>query len=137
MRAAELQDGLAAIEAAWNAGADPWDPRRLATVYTRDALFFGGRPGHCVGQPAVEAYFASYRGVIVSGTMQLLEQQIIDLEPVGFLAQGYAQFTFRLRGGQHTRSRLRTTLFVVHHEGQWEVRQHHFSADPAAPPLGT
>ena len=37
---------------------------RLAAIYTDNAVFYGGRPGHSVGKEQVRAYFASYAGVL-------------------------------------------------------------------------
>lgn len=132
----EARAALDAIQAAWNDGAKPWNPARLASVYTRDALFLGGRPGHSVGSEAIQAYFSSYVGVIQAGTMALVEQEVRELAPGCLLAQGFVEFAFVLVQGPTTRSRLRTTL-VFALEGQtWKIRQHHFSPTPEAPPLG-
>jgi uncharacterized protein (TIGR02246 family) len=126
---------LAQVEAAWNAAAHRWDAHALTAIYTDDALFYGGRPGHSVGGPAIHAYFASYEGVIESATLTLVEQQFIHLAPDCFLAQGYGEFAFVLSGGRPSRSRLRTTLVVVLQQGAWKIRQHHFSTTPEAPPI--
>jgi uncharacterized protein (TIGR02246 family) len=131
------QEALAAVQADWNAGADPWNPERLAATYTPDAFFFGGRPGHAVGAAAIVDYFASYRDVIASGSMLLVEQQVLEIAPNYVLAQGYAEFAFRLRSEQRTASRLRTTLVLLKEGHDWKIRQHHFSVEPATPPLGT
>ena len=65
------------VQAAWNAAARDWNADALTGVYTTDALFFGGRPGHATGHEAIRAYFASYDGVIQSATLELVEQQFI------------------------------------------------------------
>lgn len=127
---------MAAVVARWNAAAGPWNPDALAAVYTTDALFFGGRPGHCVGAGAIHAYFKSYEGVIRSGRMALVEQHLKPLAPGCVLAQGFVDFGFELSDGQSTRSRLRTTLILVAEDAAWRIAQHHFSPTPEAPPLG-
>jgi uncharacterized protein (TIGR02246 family) len=132
----EAHAALAAVQRAWNAGGNAWNADALAEVYTHDALFFGGRPGHFVGRAAVRDYFASYAGVIESGTMDLVEQELVELCPGCLLAQGYADFSFVLSGNQATHSRLRTTLVIVREGQGWRIRQHHFSPTPAVPPLG-
>jgi uncharacterized protein (TIGR02246 family) len=131
-----MEAPLAAVQRAWNAAGRPWNADRLAAVYTHDALFFGGRPGHFVGRAAVRDYFASYIGVIESGSLVLVEQQLVELSPGCLLAQGYADFSFVLSGNQATRSRVRTTLLIIRDGGDWRIRQHHFSPTPDAPPLG-
>lgn len=130
------QAALDAVAARWNAAAAPWDAEALAAVYTADALFFGGRPGHCVGMEAIHAYFNSYEGVIRSGRMALVDQQLKCLAPACVLSQGYVDFAFELCDGQHTQSRLRTTLVLVSEDAQWRICQHHFSPTPEVPPLG-
>ena len=132
----EGRKALASAEAAWNAAARPWNAAALAAVYTADAMLFGGRPGHSIGAAAIRNYFASYDGVILSGSMELLDQQIAPLATGVVLAQGFVDFSFDLAGNQSTKSHLRTTLILVQHEGQWRIRQHHFSATPTSPPLG-
>lgn len=126
---------LAQVLAAWNAAAHHWDADLLTAVYTDDALFFGGRPGHSVGAGAIREYFASYEDVIESATLDLVEQHFIRLADDCFLAQGYGEFAFVLSGDRPSRSRLRTTLIVVLQEGEWKIRQHHFSTTPETPPI--
>lgn len=132
----DMQAALAHVQRDWNAAGKHWHAGRLAEVYSQDALFFGGRPGHFVGRAAVQAYFASYVGVIESGAMVLAEQELAQLGPACLLAQGYADFSFVLQGGQNTQSRVRTTLVLVREGTVWRIRQHHFSPTPEAPPLG-
>jgi uncharacterized protein (TIGR02246 family) len=134
-RIEEARSVLSKIETAWNAGARSWNPHALTAVYTPDALFFGGRPGHSVGAEAIRGYFASYDGVIESATLDLVEQHLIPLADDCFLAQGFGEFMFALSGGRTSTSRLRTTLVIGLHEGEWRIRQHHFSAEPESPPI--
>jgi uncharacterized protein (TIGR02246 family) len=131
------EPALQAIQDAWNAAARTWNADGLAAIYTEDALFFGGRPGHFIGANAIRDYFASYEGIIESGAMSLVDQHVIRLDSDTLLAQGHVEFSFVLSGGRSTRSRLRTTLTLVRDASmRWKLRQHHFSPDPAAPPLG-
>ncbi|HSW18990.1 MAG TPA: SgcJ/EcaC family oxidoreductase [Ramlibacter sp.] len=134
-RSNATSDILAAVGAAWTAAATPWDPEALAALYTQDAMFLGGRPGHSVGREQIHAYFASYRGVILQGKLELVDQHVRELAPDCLLAQGYGDFSFVLAGDVQTRSLLRTTL-VLARQGDWKILQHHFSASPSTPPLG-
>lgn len=126
---------LAVVQAAWNAAARRWDADALTAVYTDDALFFGGRPGHAVGAGPIRDYFASYDGVIESATLALVEQHFIPLADDCFLAQGFGEFLFVLSGARESRSRLRTTLVIARQRGEWRIRQHHFSTSPETPPI--
>jgi uncharacterized protein (TIGR02246 family) len=132
----EMHAALAQVQRDWNIAGKHWHAGLLAEVYTHDALFFGGRPGHFVGRAAEQAYFASYIDVIGSGEIVLAEQELARLGPDCLLAQGYADFAFTLQSGEETRSRVRATLVLVREGAVWRVRQHHFSPTPEAPPLG-
>ncbi|MCC6197849.1 MAG: nuclear transport factor 2 family protein [Burkholderiales bacterium] len=127
---------LAAVCAAWNLGALHWNADALADVYAVDALLFGGRPGHAVGRAAIREYFYSYKDVIRSATLSLVDQHLVALAASAFLCQGYADFLFELADGRSVRSVLRATLVVTREVGRWSIRQHHFSPSPEAPPLG-
>lgn len=129
-------EAVAVVERAWNLAARRWDADALAAVYTPDALFFGGRPGHFVGCNSIREYFASYEGVIVSGTVKLVDQSLVEVTPQCFLSQGYAEFSFLLAGNESTRSRVRATFMLVRQGDVWKIRQHHVSASPIEPPLG-
>jgi uncharacterized protein (TIGR02246 family) len=129
------RSALAVIQALWNASARDWNAEALTSVYMEDALFFGGRPGHSVGARAIHDYFASYEGLIESATLELVEQHFITLADDCFLAQGFGDFLFMLSDGRESRSRLRTTLLIARHRGEWKIRQHHFSASPESPPI--
>jgi ketosteroid isomerase-like protein len=126
---------LAQVQAAWNAAARRWNVDALTAIYTDNALFFGGRPGHSVGAAGIREYFASYEGVIESATLNLVEQQFLRLADDCFVAQGYGEFAFVLSGGRPSRSRLRTTLIVALQQDEWKIRQHHFSTTPESPPI--
>lgn len=128
-------EAVAAVEAAWNAGGQPWNPPALADIYTSDALFHGGRPSHYVGQVAIRDYFESYRGVIEVATLVMRDQHIRQLAPGIVLAQGFGDFSFVLAGQQATTSLLRTTMVLVWQD-RWRIQAHHFSPPPPVPPLG-
>lgn len=129
------EQALAFVIADWNEGGVTWNPDRLTSVYTEDALMFAGRPGHAVGREAIRAYFVTYEGVIASAIMNFVEPQFLPLAPDCFLVQGFADFKFRLAGGEDTRSVLRATLVIAREGGSWRIRQHHFSATPDKPPI--
>ena len=127
---------LAAIIAAWNRAAQDWDPAALTRLYSQDAVLFGGRPGLASGNAAIAAYFESYRGVILSASLDLSDQTLLDVGENALLAQGFGLFAFVLAGGKPTRQEMRTTLLLDWSSGETLIRAHHFSPVPAAPPLG-
>lgn len=135
---AEQSEGAAALAGvgrAWNAAAAPWGPDRLTALYTDDALFYGGRPGHSVGAEAIRAYFGSYVGVLAQARLDLIDQVILQLGDDIYLAQGYGHFHFDLVAGGTSEAVWRTTLVLVRRGDSWKIRQHHFSATPEAPPV--
>lgn len=121
---------------AWNREAANWGSQRLSSLYTRDALFFGGRPAQSVGTDEITVYFDSYRDVILSANLKLVEQHILTIDDDCIMAQGFGEFDFLLVGNKSTQSRLRTTLVICRDAGVWKIRAHHFSNIPEAPPLG-
>ncbi|MGV7121295.1 YybH family protein [Sphingopyxis sp. 550A] len=135
MSLAEDRDLLAHLAVQWSEAAADWNPAELAALYAEDALLFGGREGHAVGRAAIAEYFESYRGVIVSATLKLVEQELLAVDTSCFFAQGSAEFSFMLAGGHQTRSQLRTSLLVLRGAGG-RIRAHHFSPVPETPPLG-
>ncbi len=134
--ASHLKKTLDNMQNAWNLAAKVWNPEALARLYADDALFYGGRSGHSVGVAAIQAYFASYDGIIQSAVLDLIEQEIVQLSPESFVSQGLGVFSFVLAGGRHTQSVLRTTLVLSKLNGQWKIQLHHFSVTPEVPPLG-
>jgi hypothetical protein len=124
------------MQQAWNSAAKVWNPKALASLYADNALFYGGRSGHSVGAAAVQAYFASYDGIIQSAVLDLIEQELVETSPETFVSQGFGAFSFVLAGGRQTQSVLRTTLVLSKLNGQWKIQLHHFSVTPEVPPLG-
>lgn len=135
MNALRAQAALQDVERRWNAAALTWDAAALTALYAPEALFFGGRPGHAVGQTAIREYFTSYTGTLRSASMSLVDQTLIELCADTLLAQGHANFRFELADGRETAPELRTTLVLVRRLGEWQILQHHFSPTPEAPPI--
>lgn len=131
----EAEAALRAIEHVWNAAAQPWNPAALAALYTDDAVFYGGRTGHSVGQDQIRAYFDSYTGMFTTVRLALIDQELRELAPGTYLAQGYASFAFAFTAGGASQSVLRSTLVLTRRPEGWRILQHHFSATPAAPPI--
>lgn len=130
------QKTLAEMQNAWNLAAKVWNPKALAELYADNAMFYGGRSGHSVGVAAIQAYFASYDGIIQSAVLDLIEQEVVQISPESFVYQGLGAFSFVLVGGRQTQSVLRTTLVLSQLNGHWKIQLHHFSVTPEVPPLG-
>ena len=107
----ELSEGeraLRTVERDWNAAAQHWNAESLGALYTDDALFYGGRPGHAVGRAKVRGYFESYIGTLAAARLALVDQELRKLSEEVYLAQGYAKFDLTLtatRSRQHANGR--------------------------------
>src|SRR3954452_7615128 len=126
---------LRAVERDWNAAAEHWDTAGLAALYTEDALFYGGRPGHAVGHAKVREYFDSYVGTLAAARLALVDQELRKLAKGVYLAQGYAAFDFDLVAGGASRAVRPSTLVLTPRPEGWRIAQHHFSSPPAEPPI--
>jgi uncharacterized protein (TIGR02246 family) len=131
----EGETALRAVEHDWNAAAKDWNSAGLAALYTDDALFYGGRPGHAVGHAKVCEYFDSYVGTLAAARLSLVDQELRKLGEGVYLAQGYAEFDFDLTVGGSTRAVLRSTLVLISQPSGWRIAQHHFSSPPSEPPI--
>ena len=108
----EGETALRAVERDWNAAAEHWDAAGLAALYTEDALFYGGRPGHAVGPRRCANTFNSYVGTLAAARLALVDQELRKLAEGVYLAQGYAAFDFDLAAGGVSRTVLRSTLVL-------------------------
>ena len=75
----ELSEGetaLRAVEHDWNSAAQHWNSAKLVALYTEDAVFYGGRPGHAVGHAKVREYFDSYVGALAAARLALVDQEL-------------------------------------------------------------
>ena len=133
--ASDGEAALRAVERDWNVAAWAWDPVGLAALYTEDAVFYGGRPGHSIGRDQVKAYFDSYAGMFTTVRLALVDQELRTLADGVYLAQGYAAFDFELAAGGTSQAVLRSTLVLIRRPEGWRIAQHHFSATPTALPI--
>ena len=133
--ASRAELALQEVLASWNRAAAAWDVEGLASLYTEDALMFGGLPGLSVGAPGMRAYFGSYVGALAGAHLELVDQHLLELAPEVYLAQGFGVFKFRRVDGRNTGTTMRTTWVIATHAGSWKIRQHHFSTIPDKPPI--
>jgi len=133
---ADAQAALDQVIADWNVASASWDATGIAATYSEDGMLFGGRPGHFVGRASIREYFASYDGVILSGSMRMSGMVVRELGSACLLFQGMAHFAFTLAGNRQTQSQLRATLVLNREPDRWRIVDHHFSPIPAEPPLG-
>jgi uncharacterized protein (TIGR02246 family) len=131
---AAAEAALQEVLAGWNRASSSWDADGLAAMYWEDAMLFGGRPYLSVGVDGIRDYFVSYAAQLVSVGLVLRDQVLVAPAPDLLLAQGFAEFSFRLADGRDTGATMRTSLVLMRRDGRWKIQQHHFSDLPAKPP---
>ena len=92
----EGETALRAVERDWNAAAEHWDAAGLTALYTEDALFYGGRPGHAVGHAKVREYFDSYVGTLAAARLALVDQELRRLGRASILLRATLRSTLIL-----------------------------------------
>jgi uncharacterized protein (TIGR02246 family) len=115
-------DVLHGVLAEWKAGIDAHDPRRVAAVFSADALFQGLRP-YSVGPDGVFAY---YDGQPLGMTV---DYRILEARPIGedsVLGYLAAEFSFADR----TPIDLNLGVLVVRTADGWRIA--YYQASPAA-----
>lgn len=130
-----MQEVLSKVINCWNAAGTEWNAQGLAQVYTDDACMLGGRPWQAVGKEELLRYFDSYQGLILSCTIECLDQAFTMAGPHHVIAQGHVKLHFLLEGHKVTSNVLRSTLVLVTEHQQWKISHHHFSQIPQEPPL--
>jgi uncharacterized protein (TIGR02246 family) len=124
VRAAPAGDA-AALEAKWSDAFAKWDIDALATLYTKDALFFGSTPELYVGQEGVKTYFSKLpKGVFKSAVFS--DQRVIRLTGSVIVAAGFVTFT-REVNGQTSQVPFRITLTLLRLGKGWKIAAHHAS----------
>ena len=131
----QAQVTLEQVLSEWNEAAANWNVEGLASLYTPDALMFGGLPGHSVGYAGMRDYFRAYADRLAGANLTLIDQYIVALGPEAYTAQGFGIFRFQLIDGRQTGTTMRTSLLLEQRNDRWRIRQHHFSAIPAKPPI--
>lgn len=105
----------------WKAGIAAHDPRRVAAVFTGDAIFQGLRP-HSVGRQGVFDYYAS-QPVGLTVDYRILETR----RPADNVALGYLQADFTRPDG--SRIPLNLSVLVIR-DGDWRIAHYQVSPVP-------
>lgn len=129
-------EALRCIEEKWRKGGVPYDPAVLTTLYTDDALFYGGLAPLYTGHKEIRGYFDHYIGLVASSAITLRDQNLIWLTSGAVAAQGIVDFAFVLPDGRSTRLTQRSTLLLHRAEDAgWLIKLQHFSVQPAQTPV--
>jgi uncharacterized protein (TIGR02246 family) len=105
----------------WKAGVDAHEPRKVATLFTADAIFQGVHP-YSVGRQGVIDYYASQpRGMTV--TYSILETR----KPTEELVLGYVRADFAFP--DRPTVSLNLGVLVTHTDDGWCIL--HYQVSPA------
>lgn len=108
----------------WSAGFTGMDAAMLASLYSRNAFFFGSNPSLYRGQDGVAAYFnglPKWRSRSVEFTDVRAAQAGPDLVNMAAIA------SFVVDEGATTLS-VKMTWVIVREEGDWKIVNHHASS---------
>ncbi|TSE13419.1 SgcJ/EcaC family oxidoreductase [Mesorhizobium intechi] len=115
------------IQTRWNAAAATWDPKALARIYTKDAVFFGLLPRLYVGRSEIEEYFGSYRLILEKVELTLVDQNTRPMGPDVFAAQGFGNILNYNFDGTVIKNVVRSSFVIVSKSNEWQIALHHFS----------
>jgi ketosteroid isomerase-like protein len=120
----ETTQSIRALLTRWSALFDRGHWTQLASLYTPDAHFFGGKPGLYKGSKDIQRYFA----LVPSGGAAIFQDEMV----VSWIASDLVMFSgfvdFRREG--HVRMH-RMTWVVVRRDDTWQIQGHHASPMPA------
>ena len=108
----------------WSAGFVKLDASVLASLYSRNAFFFGSNPSLYRGQDGVAAYFnglPKWR----SRSVQFTDVRAAEVAPD--LINMAATATFVLDEGATTLS-VKITWVIAGEDGDWKIVSHHVSS---------
>jgi uncharacterized protein (TIGR02246 family) len=123
MRSA-AEEIVSAILAKWAAAFSKLDDDALASLYSRNALFFGSNPKLYRGKDGVRAYFQGlprWRSSAVQFTDVVAEQAGPDLINVAGTA------SFDADEGALKLS-VKITWVIAREDGEWKIVSHHVSS---------
>jgi uncharacterized protein (TIGR02246 family) len=115
---------VAAIIERWSAGFDKLDAKTLASLYSKNAFFFGSNPTLYRGQEGVAAYFDALPRWS-SPTVQFTDVSTAQLNPDLINFAGTASF-FINEGAPPLLVKI--TWVIAREDGEWKIVSHHVSS---------
>jgi uncharacterized protein (TIGR02246 family) len=115
---------VAQIQRRWSDAFARADVGALASLYAKDALFFGSQPDLYVGESGVRDYFATlpkgYEGAAFADTRS------VGLAPDLIASAGFVTFTGE-REGERFFLLYRMSWTLVRSGEEWRIASHHAS----------
>jgi uncharacterized protein (TIGR02246 family) len=120
----EADEIVSAIMAKWSAGFSRLDAKALASLYSKNAFFFGSNPTLYRGREGVAAYFNGlprWR----SPSVRFSDLHAAHVSPDAINMAGTASFF--LDDGEPPLS-VKITWVIVREDGDWKIASHHVSS---------
>ena len=108
----------------WATSFSKLDAVALASLYSRNAFFFGSNPKLYRGHDGVQAYFEGLPRWS-SPSVQFTDVSIIDAAPDVINVAGTATFTVQAAAEPLT---VKITWVIVREDGEWKIASHHVSS---------
>jgi uncharacterized protein (TIGR02246 family) len=112
------------VIANWSAGFVKLDANALASLYSRNAFFFGSNPSLYRGQDGVAAYF---NGLPKWRSRSVEFTDVRVAEAAANVINMAATVSFVLDEGATTLS-VKITWVIVREDGDWKIVSHHVSS---------
>jgi len=113
------------IIAKWCAGFERLDAETLASLYSRNAFFFGSNPNLYRGRDGVAAYF---NGLPRWTSQRAAFSEVVAAEAGRDLINMAATASFFLDGSQTPTLAVKITWAIVCEDGDWKIASHHVSS---------
>jgi len=117
-------DTVAGVMGRWASAFTKLDAKALASLYSKNAFFFGSNPNLYRGQDGVAAYFAGLPRW-ASPTVQFTDVKTAPAGPDVINVAGTA--TFLVEQGAEPLS-VRISWVIVREDGDWKIVNHHVSS---------
>jgi uncharacterized protein (TIGR02246 family) len=118
------EDVVSAIIARWSAGFSKLDANALASLYSKNAFFFGSNPTLYRGHEGVAAYFSALPRWS-SPTVQFTDVSTAQVNPDLINFAGMASF-FVDEGAPPLSVKI--SWVIAREDGDWKIASHHVSA---------
>lgn len=117
-------DTVSAIIKKWSAGFSKLDAATLASLYSKNAFFFGSNPALYRGQDGVKAYFNGLPRWS-SPAVQFTDVTTAQVSPDLINLAGTANFDL---GDEAPPLSVKISWVIVREDGEWKIASHHVSS---------
>ena len=117
-------DTISAIIAKWSAAFSKLDAAALASLYSKNAFFFGSKPSLFRGRDGVAAYF----NALPRWSSPAVQFAELVTAPVNADLINFAATATFMVNEDATPLSVRISWVVVREDGDWKIASHHVSS---------